>query len=160
METVLNSILSRQEMERRRLAAAEELLSGCSQPIVARRYGVSRTTASRWQRLLEAKGVPGLKRRRATGRPSRLTGEQLASIPNLMAQSPREFGFESDRWTTSRLAAAIEIQFGVRYDPDHVGRIMHKVGVKRGEPAVDYRVQTYARPLQAEFLQVPHLAGA
>ena len=43
---------------------------------------------------------------------------------------PREWGFETDRWTTGRLAQAIQARFGVRYDPDHVGRIMHRLGLR------------------------------
>ena len=39
-------------------------------------------------------------------------------------------GFSTDRWTTGRLAAAIEKQFGIRYDQDHVGRLMHKFGLR------------------------------
>jgi transposase len=39
-------------------------------------------------------------------------------------------GFSSDRWTTGRLAKAIEKHFGVRYDQDHVGRLMHKFGLR------------------------------
>jgi hypothetical protein len=39
-------------------------------------------------------------------------------------------GFSSDRWTTGRLAAAIERQFGIHYDQDHVGRLMHKFGLR------------------------------
>ena len=46
------TLLTRDEMERRRLAAARELLAGESQASVARKFGVSRTTASRWQRAL------------------------------------------------------------------------------------------------------------
>jgi transposase len=40
------------------------------------------------------------------------------------------FGFSNDRWTTGRLATAIERQFGVHYDQDHVGRLMHKFGLR------------------------------
>jgi transposase len=29
-----------------------------------------------------------------------------------------------------RFAAAIQARFGVRYDPDHVGRIMHRLGLR------------------------------
>ena len=44
--------LTRDDMETRRLAAAKELMNGASQSQVARRYGVSRTTASRWHRSI------------------------------------------------------------------------------------------------------------
>ncbi len=37
---------------------------------------------------------------------------------------------ETDRWTTARFAQAIYARFGVRYDPDHVGRIMHRLGLR------------------------------
>ena len=40
------------------------------------------------------------------------------------------YGFSSDRWTTGRLADAIENKFGIRYDQDHVGRLMHKFGLR------------------------------
>ena len=29
-----------------------------------------------------------------------------------------------------RFAEAIHARFGVRYDPDHVGRIMHRLGLR------------------------------
>lgn len=39
-------------------------------------------------------------------------------------------GFSKDRWSTGRLAEAIERKFGIRYDQDHVGRLMHKFGLR------------------------------
>lgn len=41
------------------------------------------------------------------------------------------FGFSTDRWTTAKLAEAIESRFGVRYDQDHVGRLLHKFGLRQ-----------------------------
>ena len=52
----------------------------------------------------------------------------------MFAAGPRAFGFDKDRWTTARLAQAIEGRFGTRYDPDHVGRLMHRLGL-RPKPA-------------------------
>ncbi|MCL4402803.1 MAG: helix-turn-helix domain-containing protein [Acidobacteria bacterium] len=117
-------------MERRRLEAAQDLLRGVSQSYVARKFGVSRTTASRWHRLLTGKGVDSLKKRRAPGRPSRLKADQLSALVKLFAEGAAAHGFPDDRWTTTRLAAAIEECFGIRYDPDHVGRLMHKFGLR------------------------------
>jgi transposase len=129
-------------MEIRRLAAAKELLSGATQSQVARRYGVSRTTASRWHRSIVHKGVDGLRRRRATGRPSRLTADQVEGIRHMYLEGATAHGFANDRWTTGRLATAIERQFGIRYDQDHVGRLMHKFGLRERrfvyQPAVAY----------------------
>jgi transposase len=117
-------------METRRLAAAKELLTGVTQSQVARRYGVSRTTASRWHRSIVHKGFDGLRRRRATGRPSRLTADQVDAIRKMYLDGAAAYGFANDRWTTGRLATAIERHFGIRYDQDHVGRLMHKFGLR------------------------------
>jgi transposase len=129
-------MLTRDEMERRRLAAAQDLLNGASQARVARKFGVSRTTASRWQETLTDKGLDCLRKRRATGRPNRLTPEQRAGVVELFAAGPRASGFDKDRWTTGRLAQAIEQRFGVRYDPDHVGRLMYRLGLRQRRPVL------------------------
>ncbi len=110
--------------------AAQDLQTGLSQSQVARKFGVSRTTASRWHRALHGNGVEALRKRRAPGRPCRLTKDQLLGVTEVYQAGPRAAGFDSDRWTTMRFAEAIFARFGVRYDPDHVGRIMHRLGLR------------------------------
>jgi len=149
MDTVTLGILTRDEMESRRLMAASELQTGISQSQVARKFGVSRTTASRWNRALSGNGVEALKKRRAPGRPSRLTADQLKILTEMYQAGPRAANFDADRWTTARFAEGILAKFGVRYDPDHAGRIMHRLGlrerrkVRRVTPEVLF---TFANP--------------
>ena len=130
METAAQGILTRDEMESRRLLAAEDLQRGLSQSQVARKFGVSRTTASRWCRALNGSGVEALRKRRAPGRPSRLSAEQLHGTAEIYHAGPRSAGFDTDRWTTARFAEAIYARYAIRYDPDHVGRIMHRLGLR------------------------------
>ncbi len=130
METAAEGILTRDEMESRRLLAAQDLQRGLTQSQVARKFGVSRTTASRWHRALNGRGVDGLRKRRAPGRPSRLNAEQLLAAAEIYRSGPRTAGFQTDRWTTARFAGAIQARFGIRYDPDHVGRIIHRLGLR------------------------------
>ena len=130
METAAQGLLTRDEMESRRLLAAQDLQTGLKQSAVARKFGVSRTTASRWQRALKGTGVESLRKRRAPGRPSRLGPEQLKAIAEMYHAGPLVAGFNTSRWTTSRFADAIQAMFGVRYDPDHAGRIMHRLGLR------------------------------
>ena len=134
MDTVAESILSRDEMESRRLMAAQDLQTGLKQSDVARKFGVSRTTASRWYRALSGRGVEALRKRRAPGRPSRLNAQQLAIISEIYKDGPRTAGLDAERWTTMRFADAIFARFGVRYDPDHVGRILHRLGLRERKP--------------------------
>ena len=134
MDIAAQISLNREEMEQRRLEAAQDLLNGLSQSKVARKFSVSRTTASRWYRALANKGVDSLKRRKATGRPSRLTREQLDRVAQIYRDRPMAFGFADDHWTTARMAAVIENQFGVHYDRDHVGRLLYKLGLRERKP--------------------------
>jgi len=140
--------LNRDEMEQRRLEAADELLKGMTQARVARKFGVSRTTASRWNKALSGHSPEYLRKRKAPGRPCRLTASQQAGVIEVFALGPRAFGFETDRWSTARLAEAIHARFGIRYDPDHVGRLMHRLGL-RAQPAparIEEAASAYAAP--------------
>src|ERR1044072_7160728 len=130
MDIAEQGLLTRDEMECRRLLAAQDLQQGLTQSQVARKFGVSRTTASRWHRALNGKGVEALRKRRAPGRPSRLNQEQLHGVADVYQDGPRAAGFDSDKCTTVRFADAIYARFNVRYDPDHVGRIMHRLGLR------------------------------
>jgi transposase len=130
METAAQGILTRDEMESRRLLAAQDLQNGLTQSQIARKFGVSRTTASRWHGALHRKGVESLRKRRATGRPSRLNPEQQQGVAEIFRAGARIAGFADDHWTTARFASAIDKRYGIRYDPDHVGRIMHQLGLR------------------------------
>ena len=157
METVLEASLNRDDMEKRRLEAVQDLLRGLTQSSVARKFGVSRTTASRWNRALQQKGVESLRKRRATGRPSRLSREQLLLIPDIFAQGAILHGFADNRWTTARLATVIESRFGVHYDHDHVGRLMQKLGLR--EPRARSAASGYSRVFaDSPFSPTPNLS--
>ncbi len=144
MDIAAQISLTREEMEQRRLEAAQELLNGLSQSKVARKFSVSRTTASRWCRALANNGVSSLKRRKATGRPSRLSKEQLDRVAQIYHDRPMAHGFADDHWTTARMAAVIENQFGVHYDRDHVGRLLYKLGLRERKPRVRHASIPYA----------------
>src|SRR5450755_294253 len=145
--------LNRDEMERRRLEAAEDLQKGITQARVARSSDLSRTTASRWFHTLEVNGVECLRKRKAPGRPSRLSSSQLGEVREMFAAGPRACGFETDRWTTARLASAIQGRFAIRYDPDHVGRLMHRLGLRtKPAPVAAATVcEIYAVPASTEM---------
>jgi transposase len=124
---VCEGLLSRDEMERRRMEAAEDLLHGLSHSHVVAKFRVSRTTASRWHRALTTNGLESLRKAKAPGRPSRLTPEQWAQIADLFDQGTLALGFSENRWTAALLARVIEDRFSVRYSLDHVGRLLAKL---------------------------------
>ena len=64
----------------------------------------------------------------------RLTVEQKAQIPELLAKGAEAYGFRGDVWTASRVAEVIKRTFGVRYHRDHVGKLMREAGWSRQKP--------------------------
>jgi transposase len=97
--------------------------------------------------------MEALRKRRAPGRPSRLSTDQLSVVIEIYQAGPITAGFDSPRWTTARFADAIFTRFGVRYDPDHAGRIMHRLGLRerrRARQVADSHY-TFADPAVADL---------
>ena len=64
----------------------------------------------------------------------RLTADQKAQIPELLAKGAEAYGFRGEVWTASRVAEVIKRTFGVRYHRDHVGKLMREAGWSRQKP--------------------------
>ena len=114
--------------EGRRLRAWALAQQGWTQQAIARALGVTPGAVSQWLTRARAGGVATLRRRPSPGRPLKLTPEQRAQVPGLLARGPAAFGFRGDLWTAPRVAALIETHFGVRYHPAHVSRLLRALG--------------------------------
>jgi transposase len=112
------------------MKAAGHLLKGSSPALVAVKFGVSRTTAFRWQKAISENGVDSLKRRMAPGRPPSLNAEQLVRLAQICGESPWAQGLPDERWTAVLLVKLIEERFGVHYSRDHAGRLVSKLGLQ------------------------------
>lgn len=114
--------------EGRRLRAWALHQQGWKQKAIATALGVTQGAVSQWIARGRAGGIDGLRKRRSPGAPVRLTREQRAQIPSLLARGAQAWGFLGDVWTRARIAAVIKREFGVRYHPDHVGRLLRELG--------------------------------
>lgn len=122
-------------MEARRLAALPRLQRGESLSSIARQLGVSRQAVFVWARQLRRRGEAGLRRRPRPGRPPKLARARLAQLPRLLARGAEAHGFSSPIWTTQRVADLLWRHFRVRYDRDHVCRLLHRFGWSWQKPA-------------------------
>ena len=68
--------------------------------------------------------------RKAPGRPPRLTEQQLEELRIALLTPPAYFGLKAQCWTSVLVTKAIKAWFGVKYDPDHVGRLIHKLAAR------------------------------
>jgi transposase len=124
-------------IERRARAArffAEEL----PQAEVARRCGVSRTTAMRWHRAWLKRGKKDLEPL-PRGRPNRLSKPKLLRIEKELLRGAQAHGFSSELWTLERIAQVIEHVAGVRYHPGHVWRVLRSLGWSLQKPTTRAR---------------------
>lgn len=115
-------------LEERRLEGARLLREGLHAAEVARRVGVHRQSVSRWEKQLKASGIKGLRKAGRAGRKSRLSETDLRRIEQKLTRGPQVLGYETNLWTTSRVAELIEQQCGVRYHPAHVWRLLQQLG--------------------------------
>jgi transposase len=108
---------------------------GWSQKEIASALGVSEGAVSQWlKRAREGGGVEALARRPPPGMTPRLSAEQRAQLPALLAPGAEAYGFRGDVWTARRVAQLIAETFGVRYHRDHVSRLLRQLGWSRQRP--------------------------
>jgi transposase len=66
----------------------------------------------------------------------RLTPEQLQRLPAFWEQGAEHYGFRGQVWTSRRVAAVIAREYGVRYHPDHVRKLLPTLGWSPQQPLV------------------------
>jgi transposase len=120
--------------EGRRLRAWELKEQGWSQQRIAAALGVTESAVSQWCARARAEGVRGLLHRSPPGAVPRLSLEQRAHIPALLQRSPAEYGFAGEVWTGKRVAVLLWEEFGVRYHPAHLSRLLRSVGCRLRKP--------------------------
>ncbi len=120
--------------EERRKQAWNLKRQGWQQNEIAEALGVSEGAVSQWMKRGREGGEAALEARPPLGGRPRLSAEQLAQLPALLARGAESYGFRGDVWTARRVCKVIEQEFGVRYSRDHVGYLLRKIGGSRQKP--------------------------
>jgi len=113
--------------EGRRLRAWELHQQGWSQTHIAQALGVTQGAVSQWLKRALADGSAALRRRIASGSLPRLTPEQHAQLPELLARGPEAYGLRGQIWTCARVGLVIKRTFGVSYHPAHISRLLKTI---------------------------------
>jgi transposase len=100
---------------------------GLSQSEVGRRLGVGHASVNRWAQALAERGREGLKKAGRAGRKPRLSGEDLKRLEQGLLKGPEALGYETPLWTLWRVGHLIEQEFGVRYHPGHIWKILRQL---------------------------------
>ena len=126
----------RARRERVRLEAAERIEARDSDQEVALRFRVSRMSANRWRRALQAGGRQALATKGAGGAKCKLTGAQLAELEAALDAGPAAWGWDEDQcWTLARIAEVVWRQFRVEYTLAGMDLLLHRIGWSVQVPA-------------------------
>jgi transposase len=115
-------------LERRRFKALRLLRQGLNQSEAARRVRVVRQSVARWAALDRKGGERALRQAGRAGRKPRLTPQQKKRLEQCLLAGPERLGYETSLWSSERVADLIEQEFGVRYHPGHVWKILVSLG--------------------------------
>lgn len=148
--------------EARRLRAWELKQQGWKQSSIAEALGVTPGAVSQWLNKAEGQGIEALYSRKAGGPKPRLSDEQLAELPALLAEGTEAYGFRGDVWTRPRVAEVIKREFGVAYTPQHVGNLLRKIGwswqkpVQRASQRDEAAIEQWREEKWPELKKKPH----
>lgn len=115
---------SAEQLEKRRRQAIALLRRGKPYRDVARAVGAALSSVVRWNQAYRRDSRTGLRARPVPGRPPRLTKVQRERLRRLLLRGARAAGHTTELWTLKRIATLIQTQFGVRYSPVGVWKLL------------------------------------
>ncbi len=118
----------------RRAKAVLGIMDGMSAEEVAGELSTSVSTVNRWVQWYNRDGLEGLRPKRQSGRPPKLTNEQKAELGTLVEAGPQAANYQSGVWVAAMIADLIYSRFGVQYHPGHVTRLLHQIGFSVQRP--------------------------
>ena len=101
---------------------------------IAKTLKVSLSGVSEWLKTYSEQGIDGLMEGRRSGRPSFLSDIDKVLLCDIIDSGPIAYGYISGLWTSIRIAEVIDQEFGVRYHPGHVRKLLSDFGFSVQSP--------------------------
>lgn len=136
MEIALRNEILRSEEARydHRLHGVLLVCRGLSCYEVGEIFGHDPTTIQRWVRGFETRGFSGLQDQERSGRPQRLTPQQLQTVEKDLRESPQSLGYSQNLWDgkllSHHLRQSQKVNLGIR----QCQRLFHQLGFRLRKP--------------------------
>lgn len=118
----------------RRITAIVLNAEGYTAGEISQLLRVHRSSATLWLQHWIGYGLDGLLEGQRSGRPARLDDRAQAHLCDIVESGPVAYGFASGVWTSPMIAQVIAEEFGVRYHPGHVRKLLHALGFSVQRP--------------------------
>lgn len=109
-----------------RVFTVNMVLSGLPPSQICEMAGVTKQAITGWVKLADEQGFDALKSKERSGRPSKLTKEQKASIDAALNSDPNKYGFKV--WDGPSLSKHIQKEFGLDISVRQCQRLFHQLG--------------------------------
>ena len=109
-----------------RVFAVNMVLSGCSAADIGTMAGVSKAAVTGWVKTADEKGFDALRSQNRSGRPNKLTDEQLKSIDSVLQSDPKEHGYNN--WDGPTLSSYIKSTYDITMSVRQCQRLFHNLG--------------------------------
>lgn len=91
-------------------------------------------TVHAWLRRLMDGGLKGLHDEHRSGRPSRLSDEELKGLRHDLIKGPKANGFDAPFWTTKMVTEHVRSRYGREYKQRRMRDLLHKIGFSSKKP--------------------------
>jgi len=109
------------------------VLSGLTPSYLSTYCGDSKSTITRWVKIADEQGFNALKAKKPTGKPPKLTKEEMAEIRTVLEEDdPKKYGYNV--WDGPSLSAFIEETYAVKLSIRQCQRLLHRLGFSLVRP--------------------------
>ncbi len=109
------------------------VLSGLTPSYLSQYCGDSKNAITLWVKIADEQGFDALHAKKQSGRPSKLTPEQLKEIRVVLeADNPKEYGYNV--WDGPTLSAYIAKKYNIKIGTRQCQRIFHSLGFSLVRP--------------------------
>lgn len=130
-----NRSLDHKTLEHIRLLAVERVRAGEKPSVVAKSFGIYRTSIYKWMRAERKRGREALKSTTAKGPVPKLTEKQKKQVARwIIGKDPRQYGFDFGLWTRGIVAQMIKDKFEVSLTLPSIGRLLTSLDITPQKP--------------------------
>ena len=112
----------------KRIMAVLAIGDGVLYSVISATLNVCEESIRLWRNAFLLKGVQGLKAKKLSGKPSKLTKSQKKELDKIITEGPGKAGFPGACWRSPMIQHLIYERFGVQYSVHYISQLLKNMG--------------------------------